>query len=115
MTVSNQKRIKKACRIYEVFLNFYPSSFRQEYGELLSLQFREELVARLKDGKRFLLIRFWCFILFDVFCSSLEENRQEVMNMDSKKVSSYPVIAAVLTALAWLVIWGGGNISFIGR
>lgn len=115
MTTPGEKRTAKACRFYAALQRLYPPSFREEYGEMLTLQFRDEFDEVLTKGKRFVLVRFWLFIVFDLFYSSLEEYQQEIMCMDSKKFSTYGYFTAILTAFAWMVIWLGGNVSFIGR
>ena len=81
VTVSDQKRMAKACRTYGVLLRNYPASFRREYGDTLALHFRDEYRSAQAAGKRLALLRFWIFILFDFMRSLMMEVQEEVTNM----------------------------------
>ena len=101
MTTPKTERTTKACRFYDVLLRFYPSSFRQEYGDTLTLQFRDEYSDSLETGKQLPLVRFWLFIVFDFLSSLLMEYQEEVAEMFKKSFFVYSAIAAGIATLLW--------------
>jgi hypothetical protein len=100
MTDSDLERTAQACRAYEVLLNFYPASFRLAYGDILVQHFRDECRNALVSRKRFPLLHFWVFILFDFLRSLLMEVQEEVVKMVKKNFYVYSgIIASVATFL----------------
>jgi hypothetical protein len=104
VTISDQKRMAKACRTYGALLRAYPASFRRDYDDILVQHFRDEYRHALASGKRFPLLHFWVFILFDFLRSLLMEVQEEVVKMIKKNFFVYSAIAAGMASLLWLFL-----------
>ena len=102
-------------KFYALLLKLYPAGFRRDFGQLLQLQFKDELKERNTKSNPFHLLGFWAFILGDLVKSLVTIYEEEVREMIKKPLSSYSGLAAIITAICWCGIWAGGNAAFIGR
>jgi putative ABC transport system permease protein len=96
--------VKTSERIYRFLLRFYPSDFREEYGQEMSLLFR----ARAEEGR----LRLWVQVLGDVLFHAPQEHwsmaKQDVRYAlrSWRRAPAIPAIA--LTALTFGM---GANIA----
>jgi hypothetical protein len=102
VTVSDQKRMAKACQFYEQLLLYYPYSFRRHYGEMLALQFRDEYQDILKGKKPLRFVNFWVFVIIDFIRTFLKEHQEKWAQKANK---DFFIVCAVAAGVIHLLLF----------
>jgi MacB-like periplasmic core domain len=66
--------VRRAKAFYRTLLHGYPSPFRQEYGDQMSLMFNEQLEEARLTRARHTELRLWLHALWDVFTIAPKEH-----------------------------------------
>lgn len=67
--------------VYHVLLVLYPPEFRKAYGDSMKQLFRDCCRRALKEAGAAGLLSLWCWTLYDVIKSAIEENIQRGVSM----------------------------------
>lgn len=104
-------------RVYGTLLKVYPASFRREYGEEMTILFREMGEDALQRSGTIGLVRLWCRLLVDVTFTAigqhLRETRRRIAAMRIVFSPAYRVLALAVALLIGALVTPADPLSML--
>lgn len=112
------ENFRSLCGCYRALLRFYPRAHREQFGELMLQQFRDQCRDASRDGVSG-WIRFGALFADDFFSSLVQENLSSSHTMirqliSQTKLPGILLVIAALLGLASISIAAGGQIALGG-
>jgi len=96
-------------RVYQLFLNAYPTKFQQEYGLQMAQVFHDCCLRAVRQGGTNGMLKLWAVTLFDLIQSVISEHRQKEVDVSKSQLIKFSGWAFILGSFAFVTIMSGSD------
>jgi hypothetical protein len=101
------RSVEFSVRVYEMLVKAYPASFRREYGDEMTLVFREQMRDAWRERGAAGVAMAWFRVLGDLACTAPEEHFHELQRRIAMKSAAMGVLSVVLATIAYVALYWG--------
>jgi hypothetical protein len=108
----DSRAVNLSASLYRLFLETYPTHFRQEYGPHMLQVFRDCCRKAYRTGGLPGMLWLWALTFFDYLQSVIEEHSQRGVHMNKQKFIRLSGWAFIVGAFAWVLGWAINDIQY---